>query len=412
MRRKFMLLVMFFLMIFLVPGNVEACDLNLTPGTFSVKAGETVTFTLQRYRDHRNCVLPLEDTNIKVTGGVVVDPGTWKKGNPDILVFKVKFSEPGQAVVRIERRCPKSGTIAAETKGMVLAAQENPPVKGNTAGSPPSAKAPTTPGTEGNSLPENTPVLPAPQEDFQIISGDSRLWYFFLFGGLVLYLFKATKLRKPWIFLSIVFLGFYLGACTCPIGGIFKLIMGNLEWVVIIPLLISLIWGRVFCGWACPMGGVQEGIFTGKGRIKVPYLLDKWLKSLKYVVLLLFAYLTFTTASYVWGDYEPFKVLFNFGGSLTATAVLIVILFISLFIERPFCRYICPLGAVFTLTARWAPVKVKINGDTCVACKSCADVCPMNAINCMSRDKNSPVIDNSECIRCLRCKETCRKKAI
>ena len=86
-----------------------ACAMDLIPSTSTAKVGDTVGFRLERAAIHRSCVLQLEQTTIRVSGGELVDPGTWSKGKVDVLEFNVKLTQPGTAIVKIERDCPKAG---------------------------------------------------------------------------------------------------------------------------------------------------------------------------------------------------------------------------------------------------------------------------------------------------------------
>ena len=86
-----------------------ACAMDLIPSTANAKVGDTVGFRLERAAIHRSCVLPLEQTTIRISGGELVDPGAWRKGKVDVLEFSVKFTQPGAATVKIERDCPKAG---------------------------------------------------------------------------------------------------------------------------------------------------------------------------------------------------------------------------------------------------------------------------------------------------------------
>ena len=86
-----------------------ACAMDLIPSTATAKVGDTVSFRLERAAIHRSCVLPLEQTTIRISGGELVDPGAWSKGKVDVLEFSVKFTQPGAAIVKIERDCPKAG---------------------------------------------------------------------------------------------------------------------------------------------------------------------------------------------------------------------------------------------------------------------------------------------------------------
>ena len=86
-----------------------ACAMDLIPSTATAKVGDTVGFRLERAAIHRSCVLPLEQTAIRISGGELVDPGAWSKGKVDVLEFSVKFTQPGAGTVKIERDCPKAG---------------------------------------------------------------------------------------------------------------------------------------------------------------------------------------------------------------------------------------------------------------------------------------------------------------
>lgn len=98
-----------------------ACEMKLTPDKFTAKVGEKITFTLERIQEHRNCVLPLEETKIEVKGGKVIDPGKWiKKDMVDILKFVVQFTTPGEASVTIIRDCPKEGLQKITVKGTIV----------------------------------------------------------------------------------------------------------------------------------------------------------------------------------------------------------------------------------------------------------------------------------------------------
>lgn len=103
------------LILSLLPSNAAACAMQLTPTAPLVAVGDIVAFRLERTAIHRVCVLPIEQTTIRVTGGEVVDPGIWEKGKPDVLKFKVKFTQVGAATVWIERECSKAGLQTTQT---------------------------------------------------------------------------------------------------------------------------------------------------------------------------------------------------------------------------------------------------------------------------------------------------------
>ena len=395
-----------------------------------MKSGETVSFRLERYKTHNVCITPLEDTKIFVAGGEIVDPGKWVTGVPDILDFKVKFTTVGNAQVRIERFCTKTGLMTVEANGTVSAGSitSSTPLSTTPATTPSTSPTTTVEKANDGTVPSATAntasEAAAPSSISRFISQitfDSvglQLWYIFFLLGLVFFLFKLSQYRKTILFLGVIVLGFYLGGCPEPVGTPFILLLGNSALfkialvLLIIPVVISLIWGRVFCGWMCPLGGVQEIIYTDKASLSIPYQVDKYLKLLKYIVLAIFLFLTWSTGLNYWGEYEPFKVLFNFDGTLPAIIILAVTIAISVVTERTFCRYICPLGAILSVTSRLAPYRIKAVPLDCKGCKVCSkNLCPMNTIS-MDDSIKLAVVDNSECIRCLRCVDSCRFKAM
>ena len=409
-----------------------ACDLTIIPSAFSVQTGSEVTFRLERIQTHKTCTTPLEDTKIIITGGELADPGKWQKGTPDILIFKVKFTTPGPAVVRIERFCTKEGLITVESRGTVAEAQATPPAaeqpvasKGqqkDSAVSPVPAATPAS-STSGNVV--GDAVQPAADQTFYerlssqwYFSTHLQLWYAIFIISFGLFLFKANKLRTPLLFISMIVLGFYTGGCPEPVGALFYILIGSSTLVGIgivllaVPVLLSLIWGRVFCGWACPLGAVQELIYSQKTGLRLPPAADKILKYLKFVLLVVFLYLSWTTTRNVWSEYEPFKVLFNFDGSTAGIVITVITLLLAIFIERVFCRYLCPLGAVLSLTSRVAPFRITAQ-TMCKGCGACEKgICPMNAISTPDPVSKLPGVNNFECIKCLRCEDLCKFKAM
>ncbi|MDO4689646.1 MAG: 4Fe-4S binding protein, partial [Plesiomonas sp.] len=86
-------------------------------------------------------------------------------------------------------------------------------------------------------------------------------------------------------------------------------------------------------------------------------------------------------------------------------AVLVVIVVASVVMARPFCKYLCPLGAFYGLFNRFSLYQLAIDHRACVDCKKCEQVCPMQ----VEVTKN---INSTECIRCGRCKAACPQDAI
>ncbi|WDC83599.1 4Fe-4S binding protein [Caloramator sp. mosi_1] len=103
----------------------------------------------------------------------------------------------------------------------------------------------------------------------------------------------------------------------------------------------------------------------------------------------------------MFNDIDPYYALFNFWTGevkIQAIILLIVVLVSSLLIERPWCKYLCPLGAFLGVFNFISIFKIRRNKSICISCKACDKLCPMNIV---ISDKN--VIKNHQCIRCLKC---------
>ena len=180
-----------------------------------------------------------------------------------------------------------------------------------------------------------------------------------------------------------------------------------LFWIFIIVTVF--LFGRgLFCGWMCPFGSLSEAIYkvgekVGLKRFQghLPRAVHDKLKWLKYAIF--FGLLTISMFSMglaeKLSEIEPFKTTFLVGISNRSWPYglfVAVLLGISLFIERPYCKYICPLGAALAMpsTFRWFGLKRK---QDCNSCKACAVSCGSLAIDAAGR------IDHRECLHCLDC---------
>ncbi len=179
--------------------------------------------------------------------------------------------------------------------------------------------------------------------------------------------------------------------------------------------------GRIFCGWICPIGAIQEVLYRlGNGQLKgrKKYLIrakwDKILKKLKYLVLVMNIILATLLIQALYMAACPVIALANIATYLIISAIILfVFLLASLFIERFACRYLCPFGAMMSLMLKLGNklkiprLMLKINKEMCVNCELCSSNCPMQ----IDVDEKSKVAD-SECIMCFRCKAKCPRKGI
>ena len=430
MKKSLLYILLIFVLAFTVaPSQALACAMKLTPDGPSATIGDIVTLRLELALTHRTCVLPIEQTVIKLTGGEIIDPGVWKKGNPNVLEFKVRFTQPGDAIVRIERNCSKDGLHTVETKVKVSSKP------GTAAASVPVVSVPGAPTATASSAVAASPATAsAPEKSDRSLSWQQALtawwpayaehflsWLAVFSTGLILYLGKQHSLRKPLLLFSLLLTGFYLGGCPGPVGSWYYLLTGNrgvmglVLFLLLVPILFSLFWGRIFCGWMCPIGAAQELISIKRFRFKMPTAVDQPLKKLKYVLLAGFSLITLWTGVNYFGHHEPFKTLFNFDGSALSFVLLALVLAWSIVTERPFCRYICPLGAILAITSRCSRCKVTPDRGSCVHCHLCAKsgCCPTGALRMDSSGPSAlPVIDAAECIHCGKCGLSCPRNAI
>lgn len=171
---------------------------------------------------------------------------------------------------------------------------------------------------------------------------------------------------------------------------------------------LAIAFGPVFCGWVCPMGTIQEvvgrlgrRIFKKRYNRFVPSKADKVLRYLRYLVLAWVLVMTGLTGKLIFSDYDPYFALFNLWTgevAITGYVILGLTLFGSLFVERPFCKYACPYGALLGITNLFRIFKIRRNAPTCIDCGACDRACPMN----ITVSKSGAVRDH-QCIGCLKC---------
>ena len=209
----------------------------------------------------------------------------------------------------------------------------------------------------------------------------------------------------------------------CPFGGVATLYtfvttgdyirhIGQSDFIMLFALILTLIAaGAFFCGWICPLGTVQEWVgklgrkLFGKRYNKVPKKLDKILGYLRFVVLAIVIIQTARSFTLVFKDYDPYFNLFNIWTdeiSITGYITVLVTLIASLLVERPFCRYACPLGAINGLFNVFSITTIRRNETSCINCKQCDLACPVNL-----EPSSSKQIQSMACTRCMKCVEAC-----
>ena len=188
--------------------------------------------------------------------------------------------------------------------------------------------------------------------------------------------------------------------------------------ILLSALLVSLLLRRSFCAWICPIGAVEEllwkrGFSLFKRNIRLPEWLDVILRSPKYILLAFFIYFIFIkmppgqVAAFIESDYNRIADvrMLDFFLNLSGFSLwfIIITLLISLPLKNPFCRFLCPYGALLGLLAIFSPAKVTRDREICVSCGVCSQLCPAY-IPVMEKER----VHSPECVGCWRCISHCR----
>jgi len=187
----------------------------------------------------------------------------------------------------------------------------------------------------------------------------------------------------------------------------------------IVTIVGTLVLGRVWCGWICPLGAILE-LFGPRGTRKM----QAWFRGIKYgLLIMLFVMALFGSLAFMWldpitilvrGVADPVSVVLSIVevpgfkvGTLLSMLMLVLVLGLNFIEKRFWCRYLCPLGALIGLGSKFSWIRRRVNEASCVKCGDCVKTCPMGAIH-PETIKNDP----AECIMCMDCAAPCPKTAI
>ncbi len=182
-------------------------------------------------------------------------------------------------------------------------------------------------------------------------------------------------------------------------------------------LAVSLLVGKSFCSWLCPVGLLSEilgdlGDKLFRRRIKLPRWLDYPLRSMKYLILGFFVYSIFflmTAASLRIFLDSPYNVvadikMYYFFADISQFSLVVVsvLFFLSIPIRNFWCRYLCPYGALLGILSLLSLTKIRRNMAECTNCGECTQVCP----SFISVDR-CKTVRSDECTSCLKCIDSC-----
>jgi len=224
----------------------------------------------------------------------------------------------------------------------------------------------------------------------------SGMEYFDLFVLMVVLGFSCwlvfKKRSRTWIIwvsvFTLLYFGFYRNGCICSIGAIQNLSLALLGSgyaisltvlaFFVIPLLLALVAGRIFCASACPLGVIQDLVIVKP--LKISPVLRKVLGIFPFVYLGLAVLYAATGTDFIICRYDPFVGIFRMAAEFHLIILGIAFLLLGMFIARPFCRFICPYGALLKICSLNAKYHLSITPKDCINCKLCKDSCPFEAI--------------------------------
>ncbi len=213
---------------------------------------------------------------------------------------------------------------------------------------------------------------------------------------------------------------------SCPIGSLQSFLSGMKfkfpYYVVGLLIFFGAVLGRAVCGFLCPFGFLQDLIYKIPFYKKNKFKIDKFLRYLKYAVLLVLVIILPMTfkltpffCKYVCPDGTIAGIMLaavdekvrTVLGPLFSWKVILLCIFIvlGLIVRRPFCKYVCPLGAIYGFFNKIALYRMTHDKNKCINCGACAKACQMNI---------DPVKtpNSMECIRCGECVDACPKNAL
>ncbi len=196
---------------------------------------------------------------------------------------------------------------------------------------------------------------------------------------------------------ALLYFGFYRNGCICPIGGVqnvslalfgdgYILSLTVLAFFVI-PLFVTLFAGRIFCASACPLGVIQDLVIIKP--VKLPQWLQRTLGLIPFIFLGFAVLYAATGTTFIICRYDPFVGIFRMGASFSMAILGVSFLAAGIFVARPYCRFLCPYGAILRVFSIFSSRHMSITPEECINCKLCEDSCPFDAIDYPNDEKKN-----------------------
>lgn len=213
----------------------------------------------------------------------------------------------------------------------------------------------------------------------------------------------------------------------CPLGGLETLWRMLIEGSYVpkthpsnlilgIGLLVgTLLAGAAFCGWVCPFGSLQDGLTWLRKKmhlpeLRVPAKIDRWLRYGRYAILALILVKTITTVKLWFSGYDPYRTIFGLGWVFEfnlaeqwpAYLIALLVLVVSFWVPRAWCKYACPLGGALSILGHFSILRIRRSAASCKNCAICETSCPVGIAVASASPRLS-----TNCIGCLDCVQAC-----
>jgi ferredoxin len=232
--------------------------------------------------------------------------------------------------------------------------------------------------------------------DFNYFVPDETLWniidisMLIAMMSIVAWAVLRSRKRAP-VFvvsvISILYFGFYRSGCVCSIGAVQNVALALADssysipvfvfLMFILPVVFTLLFGRVFCAGVCPFGALQE--LVNVKNVRLSKAVSTVLGIIPWVYLIFAILFAVTRSRFIICRFDPFIGIFRMGGDFGVIAFGGLLLLASVFTGRPFCRFLCPYGALLSLFSRVSVKHLTITGK-CINCDLCRNACPVDAI--------------------------------
>ena len=180
-------------------------------------------------------------------------------------------------------------------------------------------------------------------------------------------------------------------------------------------LIGTLLSGAAFCGWICPFGSLQDGLTwirkrVGLRELQIPVRVDRWLRYGRFLVLGLILFKTISTVKLWFSSYDPYRTIFGLGWLFEfnlaeqwpAYLVALLVIAVSFWVPRAWCKYACPLGGALSLVGHISLLRIRRNAEQCKVCGLCEKPCPVNLPIAQVHS-----VVSTDCIGCLACVDAC-----